>query len=56
MEEAVQGLQDAGVQATVKHWLLYEQETARDPVYWPDGTLKNSVYSSNSDDRTTRKW
>lgn len=55
MEQAVQGIQDAGVQATVKHWLLYEQETARDPVYYLNGTLKHSTYSSNADDRTVRK-
>ncbi|KAH6952525.1 glycoside hydrolase superfamily [Ilyonectria sp. MPI-CAGE-AT-0026] len=55
MEQAVQGIQDAGVQATVKHWLLYEQETARDPVYYLNGTLKHSTYSSNADDRTVHE-
>ncbi|KAE8307129.1 glycoside hydrolase superfamily [Aspergillus transmontanensis] len=55
MESSVKGLQDAGVQATVKHWLLYEQESQRSPTIYPNGTLKFSVYSSNADDRTIHK-
>lgn len=31
MEKSVRGLQDAGVQATAKHWLLNEQEILRNP-------------------------
>ncbi|KAE8130674.1 glycoside hydrolase superfamily [Aspergillus pseudotamarii] len=52
MESSVKGLQDAGVQATIKHWLLYEQESQRSPTIYPNGTLEFSVYSSNADDRT----
>ncbi|KAJ5261815.1 hypothetical protein N7497_004280 [Penicillium chrysogenum] len=52
MESGVRGLQDAGVQATIKHWLLYEQETQRSPTLYPNGTLEFSTYSSNADDRT----
>jgi beta-glucosidase len=55
MESSVKGLQDVGVQATIKHWLLYEQESQRSPTTYPNGTLEFSVYSSNSDDRTIRK-
>mgnify|MGYP002718702618 CR=1 FL=1 len=55
MESGVRGLQDAGVQATIKHWLLYEQETQRSPTLYPNGTLEFSTYSSNADDRTIRK-
>lgn len=55
MESGVRGLQDAGVQATIKHWLLYEQETQRSPTLYPNGTLEFSAYSSNADDRTIRK-
>lgn len=55
MESAVRGLQDSGVQATIKHWLLYEQETQRSLTTYPNGTLEFSSYSSNADDRTIRK-
>ncbi|OGM48425.1 hypothetical protein ABOM_003397 [Aspergillus bombycis] len=52
MESSVRGLQDAGVQATIKHWLLYEQESQRYQTTYPNGTLEFAVYSSNADDRT----
>lgn len=49
------GLQDAGVQATAKHWLLNEQEILRNPVTYPNGTLQYESISANVDDRTARK-
>jgi beta-glucosidase len=55
MEKSVRGLQDAGVQATAKHWLLNEQEILRNPISWPNGTLRYEALSSNVDDRTVRK-
>ena len=54
MEESVMGLQDAGVQATAKHWILNEQEILRRPVSFPNGTLQYEAISSNADDRTVR--
>ena len=51
---SVEGLQDAGVQATAKHYLLNEQEILRNPVFNPDGTLQFESISSNVDDRTIR--
>lgn len=56
MEQSVRGLQDAGVQATAKHWLLNEQEVLRNPVSYPNGTLRYESLSSNVDDRTVRKY
>lgn len=56
MEKSVRGLQDAGVQATAKHWLLNEQEILRNPVRFPNGTLQYEALSSNVDDRTVRKY
>ena len=55
MEKSVRGLQDAGIQATAKHWLLNEQEILRNPVSYPNGTLQYEALSSNVDDRTVRK-
>lgn len=55
MEKSVRGLQDAGVQATAKHWLLNEQEILRNPVAFPNGTLQYEALSSNVDDRTVRE-
>jgi beta-glucosidase len=54
-EQSIHGLQDAGVQATAKHYLLNEQEILRNPVYYPNGTLQFESISSNVDDRTVRK-
>lgn len=56
MEESILGIQDAGVQATAKHWLLNEQEVLRNPVSYPNGTLQYESISSNVDDRTVRKY
>lgn len=46
MYEVTSGLQSAGVIATMKHWLLNEQEYRRIP-----GDLGEAI-SSNADDRT----
>lgn len=48
---AIQGTQDAGVQACVKHFIGNEQETQRSNTLLPDGTEVPAV-SSNIDDRT----
>ncbi|RXK34306.1 hypothetical protein BBD39_05595 [Arsenophonus endosymbiont of Bemisia tabaci Asia II 3] len=56
MEESILGIQDAGVQATAKHWLLNEQEVLRNPVSFENSTLQYESISSNVDDRTVRKW
>ncbi|KAL2865777.1 beta-glucosidase [Aspergillus lucknowensis] len=55
MEETIRGFQDAGVQATAKHFVGNEQETQRNPTYDPDGTVTDvlqEAVSSNIDDRT----
>lgn len=55
MEETITGHQDAGVQATAKHYIANEQETARNPVYTVNGTTTDTdvaALSSNLDDRT----
>jgi len=44
--ETVQGIQDAGVIATTKHYIGYEQETNRNP----SGGVE--AYSANIDDKT----
>lgn len=48
------GHQDAGVQATAKHWIGNEQEIQRNPVYNPNITTEklSDAVSSNIDDRT----
>ncbi|KAK7544479.1 avenacinase [Phyllosticta citribraziliensis] len=48
--ETVLGIQDAGVQATTKHFIGNEQETQRNPSVADDGTTIESV-STNIDDR-----
>lgn len=53
--QSVLGLQDAGVQATAKHWLVNEQETNRNPVLYPNGSVQFEAVSSNVDDRTIRE-
>lgn len=55
MAESVKGFQDAGVQATAKHFILNEQEILRNPVTDGDGELLYESISSNADDRTVRK-
>lgn len=55
MEETITGYQNAGVQATAKHWVGNEQETLRNPIYDPNGTVTDKIFaalSSNIDDRT----
>lgn len=55
MEATVKGHQDAGVQATPKHFIANEQETMRNPVFATNGTVTDVVQealSSNLDDRT----
>ncbi|GAQ05079.1 probable beta-glucosidase G [Aspergillus lentulus] len=55
MERTIQGIQDAGVQATAKHYIGNEQETQRNPSYDYSGStpeIKQEAISSNIDDRT----
>jgi beta-glucosidase len=55
MEETIIGHQDAGVQATPKHFIGNEQETQRNPTYPTNGTVTDVIQeslSSNIDDRT----
>ncbi|KAF3398431.1 putative beta-glucosidase G [Penicillium rolfsii] len=55
MERTIQGLQDAGVQATAKHFIGNEQETQRNPTFNYSGSVTDIVQeaiSSNIDDRT----
>ncbi|KAF2708929.1 glycoside hydrolase family 3 protein [Pleomassaria siparia CBS 279.74] len=55
MEETILGVQDAGVQATAKHYIGNEQEIQRNPTFDPNGTLTDVLQesiSSNIDDRT----
>ncbi|KAF7561022.1 hypothetical protein G7046_g3149 [Stylonectria norvegica] len=51
MERTIQGHQDAGVQATAKHYIGNEQETQRNPSVDTSGEVVEAV-SSNMDDRT----
>lgn len=53
MEETIKGYQDAGVQATPKHYIGNEQETQRNPNFDETGTnVIQEAVSSNIDDRT----
>lgn len=55
MEQTITGHQNAGVQATAKHYIGNEQETQRNPTFDPNGTLTDVLFeaiSSNIDDRT----
>ncbi|EPE29989.1 (Trans)glycosidase [Glarea lozoyensis ATCC 20868] len=52
MQESVLGLQDAGVQATAKHFILNEQEILRNAFSFPNGSVQYEAISSNVDDRT----
>ena len=55
MEETIEGIQGAGVQATAKHFIGNEQETQRNPTFntsiGTDYVIQEAV-SSNMDDRT----
>jgi beta-glucosidase len=55
MKESIEGLQDAGVQATAKHYILNEQEVLRNAFLFPNGSVQYEAISSNVDDRTVRK-
>ena len=52
MEESITGIQDAGVQATAKHYIGNEQETQRNPSYDANGSITFQAVSANIDDRT----
>lgn len=53
MEQTIKGHQDAGVQATAKHFIGNEQETQRNPSTDEEtGALEQAAVSSNMDDRT----
>lgn len=55
MEETIQSHQDAGVQATAKHFIGKEQKTQRNPNFnasGPVGQVIQEAVSSNIDDRT----
>ncbi|RDW58265.1 putative beta-glucosidase G [Coleophoma crateriformis] len=59
MEQTIGGMQSSGVQATAKHFIVYEQETQRIPTYNYSTNATISItaviqeaYSSNVDDRT----
>lgn len=56
MGQSVLGIQDAGVQATAKHWILNEQEIMRHPKLNDEGRLQYESISSNADDRTIRTY
>lgn len=49
--ESINGLQDAGVQTSTKHYTANEQETQRSSTINPDGSRTEGI-SSNVDDRT----
>ncbi|KAH9895343.1 putative beta-glucosidase G [Xylariomycetidae sp. FL2044] len=55
MRQSINGIQDAGVQATAKHFIGNEQETMRNPEFNDNGTITDVIYesvSANIDDRT----
>ncbi|KAF4552311.1 Glycosyl hydrolase family 3 C-terminal domain-containing protein 6 [Elsinoe fawcettii] len=55
MYQTIKGHQDAGVQATAKHYIGNEQETQRNPTFNPNGTVTDKLFealSANIDDRT----
>lgn len=49
--ESINGLHDAGVQTSTKHYIANEQETQRSSTLNPDGTQTEAI-SANVDDRT----
>jgi beta-glucosidase-like glycosyl hydrolase len=54
MAETIQGIQDSGVIACAKHFIMYEQEHYREPQAsdLEDGVINSQGYSSNVDDVT----
>ncbi|KAK3900965.1 beta-glucosidase [Staphylotrichum tortipilum] len=52
MEETINGVQKAGVQATAKHFIANEQETQRNPSFDANFNIVQEAVSSNLDDRT----
>lgn len=55
MEKTITGHQDAGVQATAKHFIGNEQEVMRNPTFVKDGyvaEVDEEALSTNMDDRT----
>ncbi|EUC27282.1 glycoside hydrolase family 3 protein [Bipolaris zeicola 26-R-13] len=51
VEDTIEGMQSVGVQACVKHFILNEQETQRNPSVSENGVTIEAV-SSNVDDKT----
>jgi beta-glucosidase len=51
MQETIEAMQQAGVQACAKHWIGNEQETQRNPTKSPSNKTIEAV-SANIDDRT----
>lgn len=49
--ESINGIHDAGVQTSTKHYIANEQETQRSSTLNPDGTQTEAI-SANVDDRT----
>ena len=55
MEETINGVQEAGVQTSSKHFIGNEQEIMRNPTWDTNGTITDVIQesiSSNIDDRT----
>jgi beta-glucosidase len=52
VEETIVGMQSTGVQACVKHYILNEQETQRNPSTTRNGTTIEAL-SSNIDDKAS---
>ena len=54
MAQTIQGIQDSGVIACAKHYIMYEQEHYREPgsSLDEDGQSDKQAYSSNVDDVT----
>lgn len=50
-DQTITGMQQSGIQACLKHFIGYEQETQRNPGLSPNDVTIESV-SSNMDDRT----
>jgi beta-glucosidase len=52
VEDTILGMQSTGVQACVKHYILNEQETQRNPSRTRNGTTIEAV-SANIDDKVS---